>query len=491
MDVGLAMGWGSFVRWRVGASGGRRRGGAPAGPSRSLPRTPIRGALWSGACVELATRAPSEPPNPRTPEPPNPRTPITLSDLLALPRFTTSGAAAYRPGLDRMVALLAALGDPHRAAPVVHVAGTNGKGSTASFVASIASSAGRRVGLHTSPHLAHVGERIRVDGVPADDAWLEDAVARVGEVFERVGPSFFEATVALAFLSFAEHDVDVAVVEVGLGGRLDATNVVAPAVSVVTHIGLDHTDLLGDTLAAVAREKAGIAKPGVPLVHAVTDAEARGALTAEARRRGAAVEDARETCRWTGRRLVTPVRTYDGLDVGLAGAHQRANAALAVRAVERAIPDVTPGAVRAGLREVVQRSGLRGRGEAWSEDPRVILDVAHNADGWAAALRQLDVPEGGALWALVGVMADKDADALAHQLADAGARAIAVGLAGDRALGGEALAAALDAQRVPVETAATVADGLARFRAAASSADRLLVTGSHVTVADALAAGVD
>ena len=413
--------------------------------------------------------------------------PITLSDLLALPRFATSGAAAYRPGLARMRALLAALGDPHRAAPVVHVGGTNGKGSTASFVASIASSAGRRVGLHTSPHLAHVGERMRVDGVPADEAWLEDAASRASDVFTRVGPSFFEATVGLAFLYFAEHDVDLAVVEVGLGGRLDATNVVTPVVSVVTHIGLDHTDLLGDTLAAVAREKAGIAKPGVPLVHGVASPEARDALDAEARRRGAAVENAGETCRWTGRQLATPAQTYDDVEIGLPGAHQRMNAALAVRAVELACPGVTDDAVRTGLREVVPRSGLRGRGEVWSGDARVVLDVAHNADGWAAALAGVVVPDGGALTALVGLMADKDADALGRQLAAAGVAAIAVGLAGDRALGVEALARALRAHGVAVETAADVAGGLAHFRAVAGPDDRLVVTGSHVTVADAMA----
>ena len=388
-----------------------------------------------------------------------------------------------------MRALLAALGDPHRAAPVVHVAGTNGKGSTASFVASIARSAGLRVGLHTSPHLVHVGERMRIDGVPAGEAWLEGALARVGGVFERIAPSFFEATVGLAFLHFAEHDVDLAVVEVGLGGRLDATNVVAPVVSAVTHVGLDHTDLLGDTLAAVAREKAGIAKPGVPLVHGVAAPEARAALVAEAQRRGATVEDVAATCRWAGRQLATPVRTYADLDVGLAGAHQRANAALAVRAAELALPGVTPLAVRTGLREVAAQSGLRGRGEVWARDPRVVLDVAHNADGWAAALGRLEVPAGGTLWALAGLMADKDADALARQLAAAGARAIAVGLAGERALDGDALATALRAQGVPAETAPTVGDGLARFRAGAREGDRLLVTGSHVAVADALTAG--
>ena len=205
--------------------------------------------------------------------------------LLALPRFAGAGAAAYKPGLGRTRALLAALGDPHTVVPTVHVAGTNGKGSTASFAASVAQAAGLRVGLHTSPHLATLRERMRVDGRPAPPDWLDGALARWGGAVDAVGPSFFEATVALSLLYFAEQDVDLAVVEVGLGGRLDATNVLAPLVAAVTHVGLDHTDLLGDTVEAIAREKAGIAKPGVPFLHAVAG-EARPALEAEARGRG-------------------------------------------------------------------------------------------------------------------------------------------------------------------------------------------------------------
>ena len=415
--------------------------------------------------------------------------------LTDLPRFATAGTGAYRPGLDRMHALLAAMDDPHRTAPVVHIAGTNGKGSTASFVAAIGAASSLRVGLHTSPHLIHIGERMRVNGVPAPDAWIEAAAERYADTFERIRPSFFEATVALSFLYFAEQAVELAVVEVGLGGRLDGTNVVEPLVSAVTHIGLDHTDLLGDTLAAVAREKAGIAKPGVPLVHAVASSEARDALEEEARRHGATVEAIRETCHVEGRhlavaerRLVTPVRTYAGLEVGLAGTHQAWNAALAVRTAELAIPDVSEGAVRVGLRDVVSLSGLRGRGEVWSQDPRVVLDVAHNADGWAAAFACMGIPEGGRLFALVGVMADKDAEALARQLKAGGATAVPVGLAGDRALPVDELVARLQARCVPMlmPSEPTAASGLAAFRKVASSTDRLLVTGSHLTVADVM-----
>lgn len=420
--------------------------------------------------------------------------------LLSLPRFADAGAAAYQPGLDRMRALLAAMGDPHRAFPSVHVAGTNGKGSTASLAAAVADAAGLRVGLHTSPHLVTLRERMRVGGRPAPEAWVADAVGRFQGAFAEAEPSFFEATVALSLLYFAEQEVDLAVVEVGLGGRLDATNVLAPAAAVVTHVGLDHTDLLGETRAEIAREKAGIAKPGVPLLHAVDAPDARAALEAEARARGAAVEDVRQSCRASVEaavplrvRLGTPVRDYGAVEVGLGGRHQAWNAALAARAAEVALPAAGSGApsdeaVRAGLREVVRRSGLRGRGEPLAADPRVVLDVAHNADGWRAAFDAVDVPPGGRLTVLVGVVADKDAAALGPLLAARGARAWAVGLEGGRGRSAADLAGLLRPAGVEAEERSDTAAAVRAFCASARTHDRLLVTGSHQLVAAALGA---
>ena len=405
--------------------------------------------------------------------------------LLALPRFATD-AAAYAPGLGRMRALLADLGDPHLAVSAVHVAGTNGKGSTASLCAAVLTASGRRVGLHTSPHLVDLAERLRIDGAPAPDDWLGDAVARARPAFRRHRPSFFEATTALAFLRFADAEVDVAVVEVGLGGRLDATNVARAAVSCVTHIGMDHTDLLGGTLGAIAAEKAGIARPDVPLLHALEPGEARDALGAEARRRGAPVEAVRDTCRAAiaGGHLAlsTPGRQVTA-PLGLAGAHQAWNAALAVRAAEAVAPALDDAAVARGLSEVAALSGLRGRAERWARDPRVTLDVAHNADGWAAALGAVgDVP--GRLWALVGVVADKDAESLGHLLAARDARVLAVGLPGPRGRSAERLAAVLRDAGARAE--ATTPPAAQAAWAAAGPDDRLLVTGSHQTVAAVL-----
>ncbi|OZC01853.1 bifunctional folylpolyglutamate synthase/dihydrofolate synthase [Rubricoccus marinus] len=407
--------------------------------------------------------------------------------LLGLPRFAASGASAYAPGLGRIRALLAAMGDPHRGLRVVHVAGTNGKGSTSSFAAALLASGGLRVGLHTSPHLLHLRERMRVNGVPASGAWLDAAVESYKSEMREIGPSFFEATVALSLLYFAEQRVDVAVVEVGLGGRLDATNVIEPLAALVTHIGLDHTDLLGDTPEAIAREKAGIAKPGAPFLHALPAGPTRDALEAEARRRGATPEAVRDACRVSASgadyAFTTPEASYSPVGLGLSGAHQAWNAALALRAAEIALGGPAP---LSGLRDVVALTGLRGRAEVWSEDPRVVLDVAHNPDGWRAALDAVPGAPGAHLWVLAGVMADKDVEGLGDLLAARGARVLALGLEGERALGAEPLAERLRACGAEVETAASVEDALDRFRREGSGADRLLVTGSHVTVSDVL-----
>jgi dihydrofolate synthase / folylpolyglutamate synthase len=416
--------------------------------------------------------------------------------LLNLPRFAEQGAAAMKPGLERMEALLGAMGAPHTRFRSIHVAGTNGKGSTASMVAAIATAAGLRTGLHTSPHLHDLAERLRLDGAPAPHGWIADAVARHRADFEAAQPSFFEATVALSFLYFAEEAVDLAVVEVGLGGRLDATNVLRPEVALVTSIGLDHADLLGDTVEAVAREKAGIAKPGVSLL---TSAEGEGVLTAlreTAEARGAtfrivwdevevrAVED---TADGLVLDLVTPVRTYGQLRVGLPGRHQAGNAALAVRAAEVVVEAVSSSAapVRAGLAGVRKLSGLAARCEVIQRTPLVLADVAHNADGLRAALAWARGLVVGTLYVLFGTMADKDLAAMIDELRRSGAVVLPVGLPTPRAVAAPALRDALTAAGLPVLAAADAADALGWFRRHAAAGDGLLATGSHLTAAAA------
>ena len=416
--------------------------------------------------------------------------------LLALPRYAKYGDAAYRPGLARIEALTAAMGHPHEAFASVHVAGTNGKGSTASMLAAVASATGRRTGLHTSPHLFRLTERMRIDGAPAPDAWLAGAVTRFRAAMDRIEPSFFEAVTALSFLYFAEAGVDLAVVEVGLGGRLDATNVLRPRLCLITHIGHDHGALLGETLPEIAREKAGIVKPGIPVLAGTDRPEARAVIRTTAEERGAPFHDVTEEVHlWdvrpapghTAFRARTPAGTYEDLRVGLPGAHQARNAAVALRAAELlfdARPDAAE-AVRAGLGDVRKRSGLRGRLEVLRTKPMIVADVAHNADGLDAALAFLRAvrPPGGRLYVLFGVMRDKDLDRMAPRLAAAGATVFPARLDAERARPVAELAAGLRAHGVAVAEAGSVAEGLARFRARARPNDALLVTGSHLTVA--------
>lgn len=411
--------------------------------------------------------------------------------LLTLPRFAAQGAAAYQPGLARMEALLEAMGQPHTAYPSIHVAGTNGKGSTASLTAALATAAGLRVGLHTSPHLWHVGERLRLDGRPAPPAWLDAAVARYRPLFEQVQPSFFEATVALSLCYFAEAAVDLAVVEVGLGGRLDATNVLRPRLAVITGIGLDHTDLLGTTHAEIAREKAGIIKPGVPVLVGPTGPAAHAEIAARAAALEAPLYEAAPpapsgvAARPGGLTLAlqTPVRHYEALHVGLGGAHQAVNAALAVRAAELAVPEAGDAAIRRGLADVRRLAGLRARLEVIGEAPCVVMDVAHNPDGLAAALAAVRQGLTGHLHVGFGTQRDKDVEAMVRLLAQAEAVVWPVVLAGERALPSEALQALLAQHGLVARPPGTAPAVWAAFRAEASPADALLLTGSHQVVA--------
>lgn len=396
-----------------------------------------------------------------------------------------------------MEALLAAMGCPHQAYPCVHIAGTNGKGSTASLLAAIAQAAGYRVGLHTSPHLWEVGERMRINGVPASAAWLERAVARYRPLFERVQPSFFEATVALSLLYFAEQQVDLAVVEVGLGGRLDATNIVHPRLAIITSIGLDHTDILGNTLGAIAREKAGIIKPGVPVLTAARQPDALTVIRQTAARQQAPFHHLRDevhletavsavSCmRLTVR---TPVRRYVDLELGLSGPHQATNALLALRAAELTLPEVLddPRPIWQGLRDVKRLSGLRGRFDVLQTHPLIVADVAHNPDGLAAVLKTVDQfhsPGTGRRYALWGALRDKDAPTMARQLVQAGFAVYVAAFENPRAWSAVELVALIQQAGGQVVGVGTVRDGWHLFQQRLDASDVLLITGSHQVVA--------
>ena len=304
----------------------------------------------------------------------------------------------YRFGLERTQALLEALGRPDRVFPVVHVGGTNGKGSVSTLVAEALEAAGWRTGLYTSPHLISFRERYRVNGVPISEQAVASWVDFLSPAIEEHDATFFEVGTALAFADFAARGVEIAVVEVGLGGRLDSTNVVRPVVSVVTHIALDHQKYLGDTLEEIAAEKAWIAKPTGPFVVGETNPVLIDVLRREGERSVQALDPAANL----DLRIVPAEVRYDG-PLGLAGAHQRRNAAVA-RAALDALPDRYRPAEE-DLRSAF--AGARVPGRLDRHGPW-LFDVAHNPDGMRAlvrALRELDTPR--PIHALVSILGDK------------------------------------------------------------------------------------
>ncbi|HTD34182.1 MAG TPA: folylpolyglutamate synthase/dihydrofolate synthase family protein [Candidatus Elarobacter sp.] len=293
--------------------------------------------------------------------------------------------------LDRMHAFLAALGDPQNAYPTVHVAGTSGKGSTSTMIAAVLQASGLKTGLHTKPHLTSVTERARVDGVAIPEPDFAELIGEMQAAVDRIAyehgrPTYYETLLALAFLWFARSKVDVAVIEAGVGGLLDGTNVLRPRVAVITNVGLDHTEILGETLEEIARDKAGIAKEGVPLVSDVRDPGARRVIELACADAGApfvSVADTARIERRSGERygqsftVTTPEDRYD-VSLPILGDFQQENAATAIRTLEQLGPDLRP--TREQIENGLSRTVIPGRMEFFPSHPGVVFDIAHNPD---------------------------------------------------------------------------------------------------------------
>ena len=384
-----------------------------------------------------------------------------------------------------------AMGRPHEAFESVHVAGTNGKGSTASLLAAISTASGRRTGLFTSPHLVRIAERLRLDGAPVADSWMNAAFARYRDTFDSIQPSFFEAATALGFLFFAESNVDIAVVEAGLGGRLDATNILQPRLSIITGIAFDHTRILGDTLPKIAAEKGGIIKPGAPTLTSAQDSGAARVLRDIATQRGSPYHPLLTQCRAVeaassrtslSLSFHSPVRAYTNLVSGAPGLHQTSNTLLATRAAELLFEDVRrdPTAVYEGVRRVRALAGLRARLETLQRDPLILLDVAHNRAGLEAALAFAQAQGGKRLFMVLAAMRDKDVASFARAAHRARAQVFACDLPSPRALTAQQLEAALRRGGATVMGIGSVAEAWERVRSAANHADIILIAGSHV-----------
>ncbi len=319
--------------------------------------------------------------------------------------------------LDKMRALLGRLGNPQSHFRSVHVAGTNGKGSTCSFLSAILSQHSYKVGLHTSPHLFSFAERMRINGQEGSEEWIIGACNRMRDFILELGPSFFEASMAMSFLYFKEMDVDIAIVEVGLGGRLDASNVLEPELALITQIDLDHTKILGDTKVEIAKEKAGIIKKDVPIVTADSDPEVITTIRNIANSVGATflhLSDLVSIDRKESGVLFKSKQKYSEVTLGLKGKHQASNAALALAGAELILGKLIPDQVHKGLENVIALSGLRARCEIVSESPFIVVDVAHNPQALSAGLEWFfnNRSNNGRSFLLLGFSSDKDIEGM-------------------------------------------------------------------------------
>ena len=416
---------------------------------------------------------------------------LTVDDALAA-RLFPGLPGQVKWGVERTERILRSLGDPHRDYPVLHVGGTNGKGSVARVWAEILRAAGFKTGLYTSPHLISFRERIQVDGSPLPDELLAEWSRDLRPLLVREAPSFFEAATALGFLALSRVAVDVAVVEVGMGGRLDATNVVNPVLTAVTNVGLDHEGMLGETVERIAREKAGIFKPGTPAFTAETDPDTLAVLAEEAAVREAllrAIPPPEGAVGLDGCTLRLDTKSWGALQLEspLIGRHQLQNVALAVHSLE-ALPPGLPisiGAIGQGVscsRLVGRFQVERERGQVW------ILDVAHNLDGIRALRMSIDEanppkPRVG----VVGILSDKPWGAMLDALGgvlDHIVLTVPSGAPESRAWDPAAVAIGLSSDKV--EARPDIASALDTARARAGQSGTVLVTGSTHTVGESL-----
>lgn len=417
--------------------------------------------------------------------------------LTKLPMYSRIGAAAYRKDLTNTHRLSDHIGNPEKHFRSVHVAGTNGKGSTSHMLAAIFQQAGYRTGLYTSPHLKDLRERIRINGEFIRKDFVVDFVRRISPLSETLDPSFFEISVVMAFDYFVQEQVDIAIIEVGLGGRLDSTNIITPELSVITNIGYDHMNLLGNTLAAIAFEKAGIIKPGVPVVIGEFHPETAPIFEQRAHEEQAPIHWADKQhyvsdWRYQRHTLVAEVshtpladdKQYYTLD--LPGVYQTKNLVTVLEAVHQLTArgwQLEHRHVERALRQVKKLTGLHGRWEIIHEHPDVVLDVAHNADGIRQLARQIELTDHEELYIVLGMVKDKDID-LVLTLLPRQANYLFTKAQIPRAMPEEELAAKAAAAGLNGHAYPTVAEALSAARTHARPKDLIIVCGSVFVVAE-------
>lgn len=320
-----------------------------------------------------------------------------------LPMYQSKGKSAYKEDLSNTILLAKHLNNPENKFKSIHVAGTNGKGSTSHILASVLQEAGYKVGLYTSPHLKDYRERIKINGAVISKQFVIGFIKKHKSFFKQNALSFFEMTVGLAFDYFAKHKVDIAIIEVGLGGRLDSTNIITPEVSVITNIGLDHTQFLGNTLQGIAKEKAGIIKNNVPVIIGETHPETQLVFKGIAEERNAEIT------------FADKVSTINDYDCDLKGNYQKHNIKTALIALSKLSEkgfEITESHKRQGLTKVVKNTGLLGRWQILQEDPKIVCDTAHNKEGLSYVTHQLKSEVYDGLHIVFGVVNDKDLESI-------------------------------------------------------------------------------
>lgn len=424
----------------------------------------------------------------------------TLEFLFSsLPAFENTGASAYKPGLERITAFCRHLGNPQRNFFTIHVAGTNGKGSVAHIIAAVLQQAGYRTGLFTSPHLQDFRERIRVDGEMIPKQKVVNFVDKHHDKMVGLELSFFEMTAAMAFDYFAQSDVEVAVIETGLGGRLDATNIIVPILSIITNIGLEHTALLGDTLQKIAAEKAGIIKKSIPVIIGEADDRYNGVIEQAAAANKSRVIYAEREFLYEGRterdgnQLFRLRRTRDDkafeVELDLAGNYQSHNIVTASAAVdflhEETPLTISRRAYLEGMRGAASHTALHGRWQKLGEAPLTICDTGHNAHGIAYVAEQLKATPHRKLYCVMGFVRDKD---LAHilPLLPRDAHYIFTQARSERALTAGELTAKAAIYGLQGEAVADVQAAVARARKLAGAEDMIFIGGSTYVVGEAL-----
>lgn len=429
--------------------------------------------------------------------------PETVAYLYStLPMFQRIGAAAYKKDLGNIRVLCEHLGHPEQAFKSVHIAGTNGKGSTSHMLASVLQESGYNTGLFTSPHLKSFTERIRVNGKEATENFIVDFVARHRLLMEEIQPSFFEITVAMAFQYFAEMHTDIAVLETGMGGRLDSTNIVIPELSVITNIGLDHTQFLGDTRSAIAVEKAGIIKQGIPVVVGENDTATAPAFEEKARHESAPLIYTEDVTTVLKNAQDGPPYFFHHLDISssvtheiyhvecpLGGNYQPANIRTVIAAAEMLsrhnFPLITRNTIENGIRQVKKHTGLRGRWEILQEAPLVIADVGHNSHGLKIVMEQLQQIPAHTLHIVIGFVNDKSLDDVL-ELLPGNARYYITAAEIPRALDAETLGLQMQAKGFRVTVIPHSTDAYAAALASAGEDDVVYIGGSTFVVAEIL-----